>query len=193
MSSRSTRSCARRTCASTSTRTAAWRDCGCGGRRKRGGAGRRDVARTAAAHTPGTEPSLPLSRSDRRAPPCDARAAQYLPRRWRRPAAAVGASGARRVTQALAAHLNALSEPQARATLARCCGASRWVERMLAARPFTDDAAVHTTAEWTWWELPRDEGLLAFNAHPRIGERPREEWADREQAGTRTPPPAPPR
>jgi OHCU decarboxylase len=90
------------------------------------------------------------------------------------------------MTQALAAHLNALPEPQARATLTRCCGAPRWVERMLAARPFTGDAAVHTTAEWTWWGLSRDEWLQAFAAHLRIGERPREEWADREQAGMRT-------
>ena len=86
----------------------------------------------------------------------------------------------------LAAHLNALSEPQARITLERCCGAPRWVERMLASRPFADDVAVQTTAEWTWWELPRDEWLRAFAAHPRIGERPPEEMSDREQAGMRS-------
>src|SRR5256885_17267094 len=86
----------------------------------------------------------------------------------------------------LAAHLNTLPEHQARIALERCCGAPRWIERMLAARPFADDAAVHTTAEWTWWELPRDEWLRAFAAHPRIGERPPEELSDREQAGVRS-------
>jgi len=86
----------------------------------------------------------------------------------------------------LAVHLNDLPEPQARAVLGKCCGAPRWVARMLAARPFADDAAVHTVAEWTWWELSRDEWLQAFTAHPRIGERPPEEWSDREQAGMRT-------
>jgi len=86
----------------------------------------------------------------------------------------------------LAAHLNTLPEHQARIALERCCGAPRWIERMLAARPFADDAAVHTTAEWTWWELPRDEWLRAFAAHPRIGERPPEELSDREQAGMRS-------
>ena len=47
----------------------------------------------------------------------------------------------------LAVHLNDLPEPQARAVLGKCCGAPRWVARMLAARPFADDAAVHTVAE----------------------------------------------
>ena len=86
----------------------------------------------------------------------------------------------------VAVHLNDLPEAQARAVLGRCCGAPRWVDRMLAARPFRDDAAVHTVAEWTWWELSRDEWLQAFAAHPRIGERPPEEMSDREQAGMRS-------
>src|SRR5256885_5368637 len=86
----------------------------------------------------------------------------------------------------LAAHLNTLPEHQARIALERCCGAPRWIERMLASRPFADDAAVHTTAQWTWWELSRDEWLRAFAAHPRIGERPPEEMSDREQAGMRS-------
>ena len=90
------------------------------------------------------------------------------------------------MTAGLAVHLNALPEPQARAALGKCCGAARWIDRMVAARPFADDAAVHTAAAWTWWELSREEWLQAFAAHPRIGDRPREEWADREQAGMRT-------
>src|SRR2546422_734166 len=94
-------------------------------------------------------------------------------------------SEAGRMKSGLAVHLNDLPEPQARAVLGKCCGAPRWVARMLAARPFADDAAVHTVAEWTWWELSRDEWLQAFAAHPRIGERPPEEWSDREQAGMR--------
>src|SRR5437879_11699260 len=92
-------------------------------------------------------------------------------------------SEAGRMKSGLAVHLNDLPEPQARAVLGKCCGAPRWVARMLAARPFADEAAVHTVAEWTWWELSRDEGLQAFAAPPRIGERPPEEGSDPAQAG----------
>src|SRR5216110_791501 len=53
----------------------------------------------------------------------------------------------------LAGYLNALSDERARAALQRCCGARRWVDAMLAARPFASDAELLATAERVWWEL----------------------------------------
>ena len=79
-------------------------------------------------------------------------------------------------------YLNALSEEQARAELLRCCGSRRWAERVAAARPFANDAALHAAADGAWWQLDPVDWREAFAAHPRIGERAGG-WAGREQAG----------
>lgn len=71
----------------------------------------------------------------------------------------------------IADHLNALSDDAARAALAKCCGAARWVESMLTARPFANDDALFAEADRDWWDLAPDDWLEAFAEHPRIGER----------------------
>lgn len=90
------------------------------------------------------------------------------------------------------AALNQLSGAALRAALARCCGAQRWVERMVAAHPFSSDVALFEAAERIWSELERDDYLEAFSHHPRIGEdvaalRARfaqtAAWSSAEQAG----------
>ncbi|MGH7644498.1 MAG: 2-oxo-4-hydroxy-4-carboxy-5-ureidoimidazoline decarboxylase [Gemmatimonadales bacterium] len=95
------------------------------------------------------------------------------------------------MTRRLAEHLNAVDDGAARDALARCCGARRWVDGMLAARPFASDRAVLEAADRLWWALGRADWLEAFARHPRIGERdtgePRQaatrDWARGEQAG----------
>lgn len=82
-----------------------------------------------------------------------------------------------------AERLNALDDAGARAALARCCAARRWVDALLAARPFASDAALFAAAERAWWGLGREDWLEAFAGHPRIGERTDDAWARREQAG----------
>ena len=59
----------------------------------------------------------------------------------------------------------------ARATLAACCGSARWVERMLARRPFGSRDALLSAAREEWWALSPDDWLEAFSHHPRIGDR----------------------
>ncbi|HEU5261917.1 MAG TPA: 2-oxo-4-hydroxy-4-carboxy-5-ureidoimidazoline decarboxylase [Gemmatimonadales bacterium] len=86
----------------------------------------------------------------------------------------------------LAELLNALPDDDARAALARCCGAVRWVAAMLAARPFKSDAALLEAAERAWWGLGREDWLEAFAQHPRIGGRTTDQWSRREQAGVDT-------
>jgi len=89
------------------------------------------------------------------------------------------------------AGLNALAEPEARAALERCCGARRWVDFMLAARPFADRAAVLAAADLAERSLAREDWLEAFSHHPRIGDiealRTRfaatAAWAGAEQSG----------
>jgi allantoicase len=65
--------------------------------------------------------------------------------------------------------LNALPEPDARDALARCCGASRWVDAMLAARPFASARALLQAANDAWRLLQARDYLEAFSHHPEIG------------------------
>ncbi|MBX2802247.1 MAG: 2-oxo-4-hydroxy-4-carboxy-5-ureidoimidazoline decarboxylase [Myxococcales bacterium] len=65
--------------------------------------------------------------------------------------------------------LNGLDEDRARAELTRCCGATRWVAAMLAARPFTSRPHLLGHAEHVWWHLGDGDWLEAFGHHPRIG------------------------
>ena len=84
----------------------------------------------------------------------------------------------------IAEYLNSLSEPAARAALTRCCGAARWVERLVAARPFASDAALFAAAERAWWDLGPEHWREAFAGHPRLGASDKGgEWSRREQAG----------
>ena len=93
--------------------------------------------------------------------------------------------------------LNALSDEELRVQLLLCCASERWVDGMLAsdARPFSSAVALHSAAAKAW-SAPaceaKEERLLAFAAHPRIGEQSLREkfgdgqhakWASGEQAG----------
>jgi 2-oxo-4-hydroxy-4-carboxy-5-ureidoimidazoline decarboxylase len=66
--------------------------------------------------------------------------------------------------------LNALPRPQARAALVRCCGAARWVDRMLDRVPFASTSRLFESAREIWESLSRDDVLEAFAHHPAIGE-----------------------
>ena len=89
--------------------------------------------------------------------------------------------------------LNALEAAAAARELRRCCGSSRWAERMAAARPFAGADAILAVADRVWWSLDAADWLEAFAAHPTIGsDRSREagrsdgpdrDWAAEEQAG----------
>jgi 2-oxo-4-hydroxy-4-carboxy-5-ureidoimidazoline decarboxylase len=63
-----------------------------------------------------------------------------------------------------------LSGLEARAALERCCGASRWVDAMLALRPFADRAALFAAADRAFAVLARADWLEAFSHHPKIGD-----------------------
>lgn len=66
--------------------------------------------------------------------------------------------------------LNALPEGEARDAFARCCGASRWVERMVARRPFVGVRSLLGIAFGFWMGLGPDDWREAFTHHPRIGD-----------------------
>lgn len=63
-----------------------------------------------------------------------------------------------------------LGRAELHAGLTACCGARRWVEAMLAARPFGDLEGLHARAEEAADRLDRADWLEAFSHHPRIGD-----------------------
>lgn len=87
--------------------------------------------------------------------------------------------------------LNAAARDEAAAMLLRCAGSSRWVERMLALRPFPSAEALHLAADDAWRGLGREDFVEAFGHHPRLGADPARlrarfaapAWSAQEQAG----------
>ena len=67
-------------------------------------------------------------------------------------------------------NFNDMPDAAARAALVQCCGSSRWVQAMLARRPFADTAAVFAAADEIDRTLTRTDWLEAFAAHPKIGD-----------------------
>jgi 2-oxo-4-hydroxy-4-carboxy-5-ureidoimidazoline decarboxylase len=68
------------------------------------------------------------------------------------------------------AEFNDLPEAEARARLARCLDVPRWVEAVLAGRPYEDvDELMAVASEAAFLDAPELEAALA--GHPRIGER----------------------
>jgi OHCU decarboxylase len=89
--------------------------------------------------------------------------------------------------------LNRLSMDEARAALLACCGSARWASEVAALRPFWDVGQLLNIGGRVWHELPREDWLEAFRAHPKIGEQRAERetgaealrWAEGEQARAR--------
>ncbi len=84
-----------------------------------------------------------------------------------------------------------LPEGEAREALRRCCGSNRWVERMLAERPFREKERLFEAASRNWSDLGPADWNEAFSHHPRIGDpgslaaaaASTAAWAAGEQAG----------
>ena len=66
--------------------------------------------------------------------------------------------------------LDSLPDGAARDAFAACCGAPRWVSRMMSARPFAARTAVLNAADEAWRDLSPEDWAAAITYHPRIGE-----------------------
>jgi 2-oxo-4-hydroxy-4-carboxy-5-ureidoimidazoline decarboxylase len=66
---------------------------------------------------------------------------------------------------------NSLPADDARVLVAGCLGVPRWVEDVVAGRPYADPGAVRRRAHDAALELDDDELASALSRHPRIGER----------------------
>jgi allantoicase len=91
-------------------------------------------------------------------------------RLWGKPVAS-SARAARSAHSAHSSHstLDSLSPDEAREALQRCCGSTRWVDRLLASRPFGSPAGLASVARHAFAALERDDYLEAFSHHPAIG------------------------
>lgn len=87
--------------------------------------------------------------------------------------------------------IDAAAPAEAARLLEACCGSRRWVERMLARRPFGSREAALAAARAEWLALGPGDWREAFGHHPEIGDREalRRRFAlsghlsEREQAG----------
>ncbi|AXH97751.1 2-oxo-4-hydroxy-4-carboxy-5-ureidoimidazoline decarboxylase [Ornithinimicrobium avium] len=83
--------------------------------------------------------------------------------------------------------LDTLPDAQARELLRGCLAVDRWVEEVLAGRPYGDRDALLATADLAARDLTPPEVDAALAGHPRIGERAgaghNAEASAREQAG----------
>jgi 2-oxo-4-hydroxy-4-carboxy-5-ureidoimidazoline decarboxylase len=66
--------------------------------------------------------------------------------------------------------IDAAPADEARAMLRVCCGSARWIERMLAERPFGSSERVLRLARDLWFALEPSDWREAFGHHPRIGD-----------------------
>lgn len=87
--------------------------------------------------------------------------------------------------------LDSAAREDARAMLSACCGSARWVDRMLARRPFGERDVLLKAARDEWIALSPEDWLEAFSHHPKIGDRASlaarfpatHELSEREQSG----------
>jgi allantoicase len=87
------------------------------------------------------------------------------------------------------AWLNALTEREAAAAILDCCGCPEWAKQIAEARPYRDAQGLYQAAESAASALSREQWLVAFASHPRIGEKrtgaqseQANRWSAREQA-----------
>lgn len=66
---------------------------------------------------------------------------------------------------------NASAEAEALDAMLACCGARRWAQAMVAARPVAAIAELSATADRIWSTMNEQDWMEAFACHPRIGER----------------------
>lgn len=94
--------------------------------------------------------------------------------------------------------LNQLSFDQLKTELHKCCGSSRWTERMAAIFPVPDTETLLSQAEKIWYSCSESDWREAFSHHPRIGDvqalkekfAATAQWAGEEQSAVKQSPDA---
>ena len=66
--------------------------------------------------------------------------------------------------------LNQLSDADAAFAFSNCCTAQRWIQAMVAARPFSSKQQCLELADEVWRKSDETDFLQAFEGHPKIGD-----------------------
>ncbi|HLG41160.1 MAG TPA: 2-oxo-4-hydroxy-4-carboxy-5-ureidoimidazoline decarboxylase [Chitinophagaceae bacterium] len=66
--------------------------------------------------------------------------------------------------------LNTLPKQQLKEELAKCCGSSAWVNKMLPFFPADDLVELLEDAEEQWYQCSEEDWKEAFSYHPKIGD-----------------------
>jgi len=90
--------------------------------------------------------------------------------------------------------LNNLPQSQFRKEILKCCGSTKWVDRMVKELPFDSEQELLSKADSIWLKCLKNDWLEAFSHHPKIGDLKSFEekyvntskWAKQEQAGLST-------
>lgn len=90
--------------------------------------------------------------------------------------------------------IDTIDDDEKRALLAKCCGSSAWVEKMLIVFPVEDLVELLIAAEEKWYECNEQDWREAFSHHPKIGDTESlkkefastADWAAAEQSGVAT-------
>ena len=67
--------------------------------------------------------------------------------------------------------IDSATPAEARQLLGVCCGSTRWIESMIARRPFGSTGKLLAAADEIWRGLSPDDWREAFSHHPKIGDR----------------------
>lgn len=79
--------------------------------------------------------------------------------------------------------LNRLNETKAFEAFEQCCGASRWVDRMIVGRPYEDLNEMLEISDRVWEECDVDDYHEAFQQHQRMGELGPKGWSGADGSG----------
>ncbi|MDQ3102025.1 MAG: 2-oxo-4-hydroxy-4-carboxy-5-ureidoimidazoline decarboxylase [Bacteroidota bacterium] len=79
--------------------------------------------------------------------------------------------------------LNRLNETKAFEAFEQCCGASRWVDRMIVGRPYEDLNEMLEISDRVWEECDVDDYQEAFLQHQRMSELGPKGWSGGDGSG----------
>jgi 2-oxo-4-hydroxy-4-carboxy-5-ureidoimidazoline decarboxylase len=87
--------------------------------------------------------------------------------------------------------LNNLDKSKLKTELSKCCGATKWIEKMEMIFPVHDSKELFDKAEKIWFSCNEKDWMEAFKHHPRIGDinslkekfAATASWAAKEQSG----------
>ena len=66
--------------------------------------------------------------------------------------------------------INSLNKIQLAQELSKCCGSSKWIDKMCSLFPVPDEATLLKQASEIWYACNEDDWLEAFTHHPKIGD-----------------------